>query len=402
MTPGSARAADAVRQLRHRRLAWGHGLGALAAVAILVSLVRLAVSGPGSTGDTFWYARQTFELNGHTEATANELASRLMANVRGDDPAAWLRVAGSIDPRYPAIFTARPLYPLAANAMLPTDGFRGLLLVSVLAGAVCALAVASAGRLLSGSSAIGLLAGLLTVLLPSGQWFRYLLADGLMLGVWAIALHAATRFRHLGGTGWLVVFATAVAGLWLAKSANGAALVLGVALAPLATGFPTLRSGRTLRLLVVGVGVGIGYVALSWLLGFAGIGDSLQDLATGHFALPDSGNPVGDLLSREGSLLTSLPGMVASAAVPIGLVVVGLVALRRFTKRADVWLSASLCCVTLVAVHPLPSEIPRLMAPVWLAVAIGLSWVLVQGGDRLLRSRGARSRPYPRPAARSS
>jgi hypothetical protein len=94
--------------------------------------------------------------------------------------------------------------------------------------------------------------------------------------------------------------------------------------------------------------------------------------------------------------------MVASAAVPIGLVVVGLVALRRFTKRADVWLSASLCCVTLVAVHPLPSEIPRLMAPAWLAVAIGLSWVLVQGGDRLLRSRGARSRPYPRPAARFS
>lgn len=364
---------------------WMVSLLALGALAVVLSLGRLVIAGPGVTGDTFWYARQMAILSGHSDAAANEIGGQLLAEVRGDNPAVWAEVAASVDKRYPAIFAARPLYPMAAAAFEPILGTGGLLIISIIAGAACAGAVATAGRVLSGSDTVGISSGIFTLVLPSGQWFTYLLADGLMLALWAVALVTATQFSRDGRWTSLAAFAFAVLGLWLAKSANGGVMVVVIGGSTLVLGLTTNSTGRFFRLLAVSIVAGAVYLGLASVFGFSGVIESLQDLSTRHFAAPDVANPITDLLARNSYLLASLPSMLATGVVPVLLLGGGLLALMVCTRSPDryAWLVASACCAGLVIAHPLPSEIPRLVAPAWLSAAIGLGWGSMLAATRI-------------------
>jgi hypothetical protein len=65
--------------------------------------------------------------------------------------------------------------------------------------------------------------------------------------------------------------------------------------------------------------------------------------------------------------------MIGTALVPIGVALAGLTTLAsRRSAPATLWAIAAAGSFLLVLLHPLTSEIPRLLAPLWLSVAIGL------------------------------
>ncbi len=341
-------------------------------VAILVILLRLNATDRFVGGDTFWYSRQAAAFSG--SSTAVQDAARFMAERRGDDPAAWERIAVEIDPRYPAIFAARPLYPLLAAPLTEPLGLAALQVVSVIAGIACAAAVAASTIGWSGSLLAGVIAGAAAVILPSGDWFVFMYADGLMLALWASCLLAAGQFVRERRAGWLAVFIFLLSGLFVTKSANGTVMALALtAVAALGMFRAGLRD-PLVGLAVAAWGVTVSYLAVSALLGYSGLAESLQDLATQHFRIPDVANPVGELLVRDGALISSVPAMVLDAPLSVIIAAVGLAILLVVGKTLGVlWLIAGVSCVVLVLLHPLPSEIPRLMAPVWLSVSVGLA-----------------------------
>lgn len=344
----------------------------VACVAILVILLRLNATDRVVGGDTFWYARQAAAFSG--SSTAVQDAATFMAERRGDDPATWERTAVEIDPRYPAIFAARPLYPLLAAPLTEPLGLAALQVVSVIAGIACAAAVAASTIGWSGSLLAGVIAGAAVVILPSGDWFVFMYADGLMLALWASCLLVAGQFVREPRAGWLAVFVVLLSALVVTKSANGAVMALALTAAAALGMFRVGSRGPMVGLAVAACAVTVAYLAVSALLGYSGLAESLQDLATQHFRIPDVANPVGELLARDGALIASVPAMVLDAPLPLTVVALGLAMLLVAGKTLGMlWLIAGVSCAVLVLLHPLPSEIPRLMAPVWLSVAIGLA-----------------------------
>jgi hypothetical protein len=118
-------------------------------------------------------------------------------------------------------------------------------------------------------------------------------------------------------------------------------------------------------------------------LGQPGVLDSIQDLLTDHFTRPDVAAPLVELVLVD---LRQLPRWLAGllvAPVEVGLVVIAAIALVRFAGAVGLpWLSGATATLLLVFVHPVTSEIPRLLAPIWVTVAIGL---VVAGRHALVR-----------------
>ena len=347
---------------------------AVLATASALIVWRTQATDPQVSGDTFWYARQAARFAGATDHAAIVDAAGFMTDQRGGDPAYWLDLVDTIDRRYPAIFEARPLYPLSAAPLVPLTGLDALLVVSAIAGLVTAGLVALGALHIWSSAIAGFVAGIAAVALPAGDWFAFAYADGAMLAAWAATLLLAGHHLQHGGRTSAAGFGVAMLATILAKSANG--FVLALAIIVVAAVLLVRRSdarGRAVVLAGVASVIGASFLVISSLLGLSGIGESLQDLATHHFRDPDVADPVGALLRRDGHLLAAAPGMIGDAAVPITVALVGLtILLLRPSAVALLWTVAAAGCLLLVLLHPLPSEIPRLLAPVWLSVAIGL------------------------------
>ena len=130
------------------------------------------------------------------------------------------------------------------------------------------------------------------------------------------------------------------------------------------------------------------YLAISPLLGYAGIEDSLQDLATHHFRDPDVADPIGLLLRSDRALLVAAPGMLAAAILPVVASVIGIGGLiQRRTVEAAMWAAAGAASLVLVLLHPITAEIPRLVAPLWLSAALGYGGILTVGWRHLRAER---------------
>ena len=348
---------------------------AAAVTAMLIIGLRLATSQRTVAADTFWYAQLAGRMAGQPADEATSAAVAFVVSQPGGDEVRFAADPEAIDPRYPAIFASRILYPALALPMMSILGLSALLSVSALAGVAAAIVMAAAATARSSSLAAAAVAGPLAVTLPSGQWFAFIYADGLMLALWAASILAAVRYLQVGTRARLFAFAAAITALFLTKSANGDVLAAAIAGWCLVSA-RSRRSDRGRLLAVTGTTIFITstYLIASPLLGWAGITESLQDLGTRHFQLPDRTYPLEIVMGRLMSLVAEIPRDVVANPLPFVVALVGLLSLLRSQVPASgLWLAAGLACLVLVGAHPVGSEVPRLVAPVWLSVAIGLA-----------------------------
>ncbi|MBI2778090.1 MAG: hypothetical protein HYX57_12645 [Chloroflexi bacterium] len=167
--------------------------------------------------------------------------------------------------------------------------------------------------------------------------------------------------------------------LYASKTANGAVVVAAlVALGVLAMSAHSDSTRRVVLLASVAAAIGVGQLILFALVGAPGLNETLQDYFTRHFAIPDVENPFWLLLRRDVSLVPRF--LISLAMQPIVLVVAALglgpLLLAR-SAWATMWLFAGLGAALTVAIHPVLSEIPRLMAPAWVVVGFGGSLVIL-------------------------
>ena len=328
-----------------------------------------------ASGDTFWYTRLALEYRGSPESEATVAAAGyLVALSHVTDPAPTIELAQSIDARYPAIFASRPVYPLVAAALMPFFGLDAMIAAAALGATLFAVALGLVAFGVTGRAMAAVLAVVAAYALPLGSWLVFLYADGWMFAWLALTLGAATASLRGGGRGWLLVFACGLVFLYGSKTANGVVVVIAVValwvLVAIA-GHASARSGAALA--SIAVTIGAGQVALFGLLGAPGLAETLQDYFTRHFAVPDVADPLLLLLQRE---VTLVPWMLLTLILnPIVLIVAALGLGPLLVVRAPwalLWVLAGVATAATVLVHPVISEVPRLMAPIWVSVSLGL------------------------------
>ena len=371
------------------------GLGGVALVFAVLGLPVLLVlwrwSGPAPLvdSDTWWYARGALVYSGVSEPDAQHQASVLICVERHpNDPGAATNPACNTyhpvtSPRYARIFTTRPLYPLL---VAPLVGWLGLAAALKAVTMACCVAVAAvtflAVRAAGGGRVAGLVAIVVLFVLPSGFWMSRLSAEApMMLGLLGVIL-GWLRWRR-GRVDGLAIATCAMAWTFLAKPANGVALALALAVGA-AVGWVFDREARRryVGVLALGVAALVGWWVASRLMQLPGLIDTVQDTATRHFVTPDIPDPWHYLFSKNVSLVKSQAWPVLRQVWPWLLVGIGVASLvARLRWRAIPWLAAGATGVAAVIAHPLSTEYPRLLIPLWLPVAAGLS-MFVPGPDR--------------------
>ena len=358
-------------------------LAGYVALSAVVGFARYELEPRHEYGDTFWYARTALRMTGEPEPDATVQAAQFMARERGiSDYGGWVMAVREHDPRYIAIFDSRPLYPAVAAPLVAVAGLRtGLLIAALLAGVVFGSTLGWFVHAVTGShlaAAGGIALGLA---LPSGQWFAVMLSDGWMLALWTLGLVAATRYAATGRWAWLATTAATMVALYATKSANGAVLVGSLVL--FAAGEFLFSPRHRRRMMVLGGAVallGVGQLVVFRVLNLPGLTDTLQDLFTAHYTQPDVDNLLGRLLDRDLSVLGSLAGdALHDPFLPV-LAILLLVPLALARRAwAGLWLLAAVASSLTVLVHPVTSEVPRLLAPVWVSAAAGgalaLGWL---------------------------
>lgn len=370
----------------------------LVALGLACWLVRWSVAPTHASGDTFWYTRQALQLAGSSRSAATASAARFIVEQgRGASAQSWIQTADTIDPRYPAIFESRPVYPLVAAALVPILGVEAMVAAALLAGLAFAVALGLGIRAMTGSYVVGAVGVVVAYALPSGEWLAFLYADGWMLALWVSVIGLAAAFVASGRRPWMIAYALALAVLQETKSANGVVLI--VAIAGVAVIAVVLRSEdrrRIGQLAMVGSLVVVAQLGIGMVVGAPGLAVTLQDYFTKHFSVPDVPDPLRMLLRRDASLLPRVLINSLADPRPVAAVAAGLAALAWLrTMTAAMWIAAAAATTLTVLIHPAPSEFPRLLAPIWISVAVGAAGAVAAGRSRIeaagLRGRVAAS-----------
>ena len=192
---------------------------------------------------------------------------------------------------------------------------------------------------------------------------------------------ACTALALLGATMWLrgsrrggplVVVALVLA--YACKPANGAGLSASLLTAGLL--LAALPGGRLRPVLLAGLGAAglAGWALVSRLAGLPSIEDTLQDLATRHYAFPDVPHPYARLRNMNGQLWTGQLDRWLGVPQPLPLILAAcLVAVLTLPRTGVLSTVVALSAVGIVALHPLVSQYDRLMAPAWLAVCAAVA-----------------------------
>jgi len=354
------------------------------------------------SNDTYQYARQTLLLLGNSHASAvhgatamycHDAAASTVRSAEMDDGStgsastAVVRTgyAACMDiyrngltpssPRYLAIFTSRPGYPLLAAPFAEVFGLRlGMWLAAMLctlgAGALVIVLLRSAGAAVAaalGGQAVYLAA-------PTGYWGSRMLTDGPALAATLLTLLGAwwlvqQRLRR----GAVLMVAGLVAGFLFRYSTEtmvAAALFVGALVCFRFA--PGARHRGTIRLAVLAGGGAVVSQLVTTALGWPGIVESMQDTFTKHFLRPNVSDPVGRLAVLNLRFWAYYPVLEpTSLLLVLGLVVVGVALWRRNRAFAALVVVTSATGVGTVVAHPLASQADRLMVAVWLLIVLG-------------------------------
>ncbi|WP_436526315.1 hypothetical protein [Actinoplanes sp. HUAS TT8] len=382
--------------VRSRRwLVEGGCVALVVLIAGLLFAVRYQDPRRVASGDSFWYMRQALIFTGVDHTSATTEAARLMCrdmnrSLRAERQKTTCTAypTGAIKPRYREIFASRPGFPLFGAPFVAVlgvwDGMvAATLVLALLAAALAYLAVWMA----TGRRRAGLLAAAMLFVLPSGfAMTRMLVESGVIAGYLAVLIGAMLILRGRVRPGVPIIV---VALLWLfaVRSASGMAMSL-----VLIAGGPAAlvaRGGRRNPALLAGLG-GLAVVAwtvVSVVLKLPGFNETVQDLATVHYTLPDVPHPVSWLLERNRHFWPDHVRAELVKPYKIALAVfVLLVFWRRMRPVAVLWIATGLTGVLMVLVHPLNSEYDRLIVPFWIPVAAVLGLASALALDRLPRA----------------
>jgi hypothetical protein len=386
----------AISDLRRRVLA-----GALLIAAVFTVIQAVDYRQDVPSNDTYQYAKQTLRILGDDQqqaihgavvmfcqdsGNAASTADSLNHGASGGSSSYRSAYGACLDtyrngltpssPRYLAIFTSRPGYPLLAAPIAAAFGLRfGLWAAALLCTLLASVLVLVLLRSVGCSRRIALAGQALYLAAPTGYWGSRMLTDGPSL---------AAALLTLVGAWWLVRGRTR-SGLWL----FGAGLVTGflvrysseqvvalfVALAA-AVCLLWVPGGRTRRIRLLALAAGIGFVVseiASTALGWPGLSASLQDTFTKHFIRPDVSDPLGRLARLDLHFWGYYPVSEPTALLLLaGLVTVAVLLIRRERVYGILVAAVALTGVAAVAAHPLASQSDRLMVPVWLLLVLGL------------------------------
>ena len=400
-----------LRTLRNRFFA---GAMLVAALFTVIQAVDYRQNVPSN--DTYQYAKQTLRILGDSQEQAVHDAVVMYCQDSGNSAAttATLNSAtgstGSASdytsaydaclhtyrngltpssPRYLAIFTSRPGYPLLAAPFAALFGLRfGLWVAAMLCTILASFLVIALLRVAGGSNLVALGGQVLFLAAPTGYWGSRMLTDGPSLATSLLALLGALwlarndegRLR-LGA--WVLVAGLGTGFLVRYSSEQLVALVLAVAALICLRWVPSSR-GRGMKVLAI-ISSG-GFVASelgSALLGWPGLSVSLQDTFTKHFIRPDVSDPVGRLVRLDLHFWGYYPVSEPTALLlAVGLIAIAVALVRRDAVFGILAIAVSATGLGAVVAHPIASQSDRLMSPVWVLLALGLPLLLVRPHNR--------------------
>lgn len=355
------------------------------------------------TVDTTQYARVAFALDGHSPAGARAYGLALRCHYwrAVEQPPSGLnpqlpepRVvregrcdevapsATSASRRYESIFDARPGYPALVAVLLPVVGRVAFPIVALTLAVLVGLALGALCAFV-GATAVGTAAGIVALYtLPTGLWMTRLAPEGGMyLGLLVTAVGVVLALRGRSARAAYALTAGGVALTFAFKSADAVALAVAMTLAVVVLGVAT-RSLRRMRWLAAALlGPAIVLSAVASALGAPGFTTSLDDTFSEHFSRPVPRHPWHRLTTVDVGLLRRL-GIFAWPWTELLLVALAVVVLVAFAGRlAAPVLAFVVVGVVVTLAHPVTSELARLMAPVWLAVAVGIALVATRCGQ---------------------
>ncbi len=407
----------------------GSGLRAgIVAAALLISALFTAIQAVDyrqdiPSNDTYQYARQTLRILGDDQAQAVHGAVVMFCQDSGRSAARSATLdygspgSGSAyesgyarclqtyrdgltpsSPRYIAIFTSRPGYPLLAAPFAAAFGLRfGVWSTAVLCTLAAGFLVLALLRAAGCGAAAALCGQALYLAAPTGYWGSRMLTDGPSLATTLLTLLGAWRLtQHRIRSGAAVLAAGFAAGFVVRYSSEQlvALLLTAGALICLRWVRPARHRGTALLAAISG-GALLVSESLSTLLGWPGVSESLQDTFTRHFIRPDVSDPVGRLVKLNlrfwGYFPVSEPTALLAAVILIALAVA---LVRRDPAYGALVTAVAATGIGTVAAHPLASQADRLMVPVWLLLPLGLPRLLPDRG----RPRAAAPAREPEPA----
>ena len=405
----------AISDLRRRILA-----GALLIAAVFTVIQAVDYRQDVPSNDTYQYAKQTLRILGDGQQQAVHGAVVMFCQDSGNAAATadTLNYAASSggssyssaydaclrtyrdgltpgSPRYLAIFTSRPGYPLLAAPIAAVFGLRfGLwaaaLLCTLLAGALVLLLLRSVGC----DARIALAGQALYLAAPTGYWGSRMLTDGPSLAATLLTVVGAWWLvQHRTRSGLWFLGAGLVAGFLVRYSSEQVvALFLALAAAVCLLRVPGARTrGVKLLAVVSGAGFVVSEIA-STALGWPGLSASLQDTFTKHFIRPDVSDPVGRLVRLDLHFWGYYPVSEPTALLLLaGLVTLAVLLIRRERVYGILVTAVALTGAAAVAAHPIASQSDRLMVPVWLLLVLGLPPLL----RRSAAGPGPESAPEP-------
>ena len=400
---------ELLRTLRKRIFA---GALLVAALFTLIQAVDYRQNVPSN--DTYQYAKQTLRILGDTQqqavhdsvvmycqdsgnaaATADTLNSAAGATGSGTDYTSAYQAClhtyrdglTPSSPRYLAIFTSRPGYPLLAAPFAALFGLRfGLWIAAMLCTLVASFLVIALLRLAGCPDLLALGGQVLFLAAPTGYWGSRMLTDGPSLATSLLALFGAVLLvKGVGGArgvkgqgrirlGTSLLVAGFVTGFVVRYSSEQlVALVLAVAALICLRWVPSSR-GRGMKLLAIVSGAGFIVSELaSTVLGWPGFSVSLQDTFTKHFIRPDASDPLGHLARLDLHFWAYYPVSESTALLlAVGLIAIGVALVRRDAVFGIFSVSVAATGLGAVIAHPIASQADRLMSPVWVLLALGL------------------------------
>ncbi len=280
------------------------------------------------------------------------------------------------DPRYQAIFSSRPGYPLLAAPFVRVFGvIRGMRLLGLLTAAGGSLLVVGLLRSVGLPPLPAVCGQLVFLATPLARWSLQALGEGLVtvcaLGtIWGAVL--LVRRRPVAGTPLLAV-SLAVCAVTRYSSALPLAALTAAAAAAVWCFVPERRH-RWTALLAGLSGATAGLTAvLMRVLALPSATTTLQDTFTHHFARPEVPDPWQRLADLDARYWAHWIG--AQASLPIFLVPTLVAAWALYRHRPDLgWfaLATALTGALQVTAHPLVQEADRLGVLMWMPAVLGL------------------------------
>jgi hypothetical protein len=331
--------------------------------------------------DTVHYTQRAYQLAGDDDATATAKAVRFVC----DDEVDYLDVPRDacerdthgvlgFPPQYQAIFKARPGFPALMSLFIRVFGDQGIYLSVLFLQILTGVLLVLAARALGLPGLWPLAVEVAYFVLPSGFVSTRVLSEaasapGLVALLYAAALMVRDRRRRLA----VGVAVTAFAWLFAVRAADAVlAAVFLVLAAGAAYAARKTRPAWAGSLAVVAGGSLAVMAAISALLSWPTVNQGVTDLMTEHFTQPATDDMYVRFLHAEFRFWRAFLPLISGGAYLVVLAALGLWGVVRWMRG---WAAATFLAVAAVGAASLvlhPGDYTRMLAPMWIVVAVGI------------------------------